>query len=181
MKLTAPRSITTLCRIFAARVQCFQLTPAVLEEYYFTKIQSGLSGSTIRKHHSNIKMTLKFAVKNGLTDHNAALLAELPCTDRYCGNFISTDQFEIILNKVKNTDLYTPVFLSGTMGLRRSEVLGLRWSDINFETQTMCIQHTVVKCIKDHKITLVFSDVPKPEQAAEPCLFLRRAQIPQGT
>lgn len=47
------------------------------------------------------------------------------------------------------------------MGLRRSEVLGLRWSDINFETQTMCIQHTVVKCIKDHKITLVFSDVPK--------------------
>lgn len=25
----------------------------------------------------------------------------------------------------------------------------------------MCIQHTVVKCIKDHKITLVFSDVPK--------------------
>jgi integrase len=138
-----------------------QLTPGMLEEYYLVKYNAGLSGLTIRKHHSNIKMALSYAVKNGLTDHNAALLAELPCTDRYCGNFISTDQFEIILNKVKNTDLYTPVFLAGTMGLRRSEVLGLRWSDINFETQTMCIQHTVVKCIKDHKITLVFSDVPK--------------------
>lgn len=138
-----------------------EITPGVLEEYYLVKYNAGLSGLTIRKHHSNIKMALRYAVKNGLTDHNAALLAELPCTDRYCGNFISTDQFEIILNKVKNTDLYTPVFLAGTMGLRRSEVLGLRWSDINFETQTMCIQHTVVKCIKDHKITLMFSDVPK--------------------
>lgn len=138
-----------------------EITPGVLEEYYLVKYNAGLSGLTIRKHHSNIKMALRYAVKNSLTDHNAALLAELPCTDRYCGNFISTDQFEIILNKVKNTDLYTPVFLAGTMGLRRSEVLGLRWSDINFETQTMCIQHTIVKCIKDHKITLVFSDVPK--------------------
>lgn len=138
-----------------------EITPGVLEEYYLVKYNAGLSGLTIRKHHSNIKMALRYAVKNGLTDHNAALLAELPCTDRYCGNFISTDQFEIILNKVKNTDLYTPVFLAGTMGLRRSEVLGLRLSDINFETQTMCIQHTVVKCIKDHKITLMFSDVPK--------------------
>ncbi len=79
MKLTAPRSITTLCRIFRSKgTMLSQLTPAVLEEYYFTKLQSGLSGSTIRKHHSNIKMTLKFAVKNGLTDQNAALLAELP-------------------------------------------------------------------------------------------------------
>ena len=113
-----------------------EITPGVLEEYYLVKYNAGLSGLTM-------------------------CIRDSPCTDRYCGNFISTDQFEIILNKVKNTDLYTPVFLAGTMGFRRSEVLGLRWSDINFETQTMCIQHTVVKCIKDHKITLMFSDVPK--------------------
>ena len=118
-----------------------QLTPAVLEEYYFTKLQSGLSGSTIRKHHSNIKMALKFAVKNGLTDQNAA--------------------FDLVLSKIKHTAIYTPVFIAGTMGLRRSEVLGLRWSDINFEQRTMCIQHTVVKCVKNHKTTLIFSDVPK--------------------
>lgn len=138
-----------------------QLTPAVLEEYYFTKLQSGLSGSTIRKHHSNIKMTLKFAVKNGLTDQNAALLAELPSCDKFCGNFLNTEQFDLVLSKIKHTAIYTPVFIAGTMGLRRSEVLGLRWSDINFEQRTMCIQHTVVKCVKNHKTTLIFSDVPK--------------------
>lgn len=138
-----------------------QITPAVLEEYYFTKLQSGLSGSTIRKHHSNIKMTLQFAVKNRLIDHNAALLAELPSCDKFCGNFLSTEQFDFVLSKIKHTAIYTPVFIAGTMGLRRSEVLGLRWSDINFDLHTMCIQHTVVKCVKDQKTTLVFSDVPK--------------------
>ena len=138
-----------------------QLTPAVLEEYYFTKLQSGLSGSTIRKHHSNIKMALKFAVKNGLTDQNAALLAELPSCNKFCGNFLNTEQFDLVLSKIKHTAIYTPVFIAGTMGLRRSEVLGLRWSDINFEQRTMCIQHTVVKCVKNHKTTLIFSDVPK--------------------
>lgn len=110
-------------------------------------------------------MALKFAVKNGLTDQNAALLAELPSCNKFCGNFLNTEQFDLVLSKIKHTAIYTPVFIAGTMGLRRSEVLGLRWSDINFEQRTMCIQHTVVKCVKDQKTTLVFSDVPKTKSS----------------
>ena len=47
------------------------------------------------------------------------------------------------------------------MGLRRSEVLGLRWNDIDFENKTMCIQHTVVRYVENHKSQLLFSDIPK--------------------
>ena len=42
-----------------------EITPGVLEEYYLVKYNAGLSGLTIRKHHSNIKMALRYAVKNG--------------------------------------------------------------------------------------------------------------------
>jgi len=37
------------------------------------------------------------------------------------------------------------VFISLCYGLRRSEVLGLKWKAINFEENTLKIEHTVVK------------------------------------
>lgn len=138
-----------------------EITPKVLEDYYLCKKSSGLSSTTIRKHHSNICAALQSAMKNNLIPSNPALLADLPLGDHFSGNYLSVNQFRCILSHLENSVLYTPVLIAGIMGLRRSEVLGLRWSDLNLQTRTMCIQHTVVKSYKDHKLNLVFSDVPK--------------------
>ena len=143
-----------------------QLTPAVLEEYYFTKLQSGLSGSTVRKHHSNIKMALKFAVKNGLTDQNAALLAELPSCNKFCGNFLNTEQFDLVLSKIKHTAIYTPVFIAGTMGLRRSEVWGCV-GRISILSSALCVFNILwSNASKTIKLRLYFLTCLKQGQAA---------------
>ena len=140
-----------------------EITPAVLEEYYSLKFKSGLSGATLAKHHSNINSALKDAVKNKIISGNAANFAEHPGIAKYNGDFLSSEQFNNILNHLRNTKLLTPVILAGSMGLRRSEVLGLRWCDIDFEAHTLCVQHTVVKYTENdnHHTRLIFCDMPK--------------------
>ncbi|WP_124098192.1 site-specific integrase [Ruminococcus sp. Marseille-P6503] len=142
-----------------------EITPEILEEYYALKFKSGLSGATLAKHHSNINSALKDAVKNKIISRNAAIFAERPGIAKYNGEFLSSEQFKIVLNHLRNSKIYTPVIIAGSMGLRRSEVLGLRWSDIDFEARTLCIQHTVVKYNDKHHTKLIFCDMPKTESS----------------
>jgi integrase len=48
-----------------------------------------------------------------------------------------------LLDATKNTRLYLPVLLAVTTGMRRGEILGLRWQDVNFETGTLSISQSL--------------------------------------
>ena len=53
-----------------------------------------------------------------------------------------------LLTAVKNERLYPIVYVTALYGLRRSEVLGLKWDSINFAMQTLTIRHTVARVTK---------------------------------
>lgn len=57
--------------------------------------------------------------------------------------FFSYDEAVLFLQKAKDHELLELFFVTIFFGLRREEVLGLRWSSINFRTKTMTINHTV--------------------------------------
>ncbi|MEE3472385.1 MAG: tyrosine-type recombinase/integrase [Butyrivibrio hungatei] len=59
--------------------------------------------------------------------------------------FFSYEEAQLFLNNVRNHELYELFYLTLFFGLRREEILGLRWSAIDFKNQTMCINHTVTK------------------------------------
>ena len=50
-----------------------------------------------------------------------------------------------LLTAVKNERLYPIIYVTALYGLRRSEVLGLKWDSINFSMQTQTIRHTVAR------------------------------------
>ena len=53
------------------------------------------------------------------------------------------------------------MILAGYYGLRRGEIVGLRWESIDFEQNTITIEHTVVVAQVDGKKTIVESDTAK--------------------
>ena len=53
-----------------------------------------------------------------------------------------------LLTAVKNERLYPIIYVTALYGLRRSEVLGLKWDSINFAMQTLTIRHTVARVTK---------------------------------
>jgi len=59
--------------------------------------------------------------------------------------FFSYEEAQYFLGKVKDHELYELFYLTLFFGLRREEILGLRWSAIDLDNKTMSINHTVTK------------------------------------
>jgi integrase len=109
-----------------------KLRPEHLQKYYTDKLTSGLSARTVRYHHVVLHIALKTAVKWGLLSRNVADAVDPP---RIRNTEINTwDEDDIIrfLNTAKDTPYYALFHTALFTGMRRSELLALRWQDIDF-------------------------------------------------
>jgi len=138
-----------------------QLTPEILEQYYSQKLNEDLTANTICKHHANIHSALKIAVRNRTIMYNVADAVDKPKILRYRANYLSQERLNNTFNLFSQTKFYLPILIAGVMGLRRSEVLGLKWNAIDFEKKTLEVRHTLVKVNKDHKTIIICSDLLK--------------------
>lgn len=125
-------------------------------DYLLTKV----SVNTVKHIRVNVTNALKLAVKEELIRTNPALNAEaLPRMKRYNGTAYSEKELINLFNACKDTKLETPIKLAATYGLRRSEVLGLRWDDIDFTNNVIHIQHTAIQLNNE----ICYSDSTKSE------------------
>lgn len=114
-----------------------------LEDYYDFKLSRGLCSNTIRRHHANIRKCLSYAQKHELISQNPALLVELPPMQAHTVSYYGKEELLQLLKCSQNSTIY-PVILLSSLGLRRSEALGVRWTDIDFNEQTLTVQRKVV-------------------------------------
>ncbi|WP_418790343.1 site-specific integrase [Phosphitispora sp. TUW77] len=110
--------------------------------------KGGLGGNTLRKHKILLKSCLDYAVKMRLIGKNPIDNVVLPKKDKFTGSYYNAEQIERLLEIVKNTPIETPVFLTVYYGFRRGEVLGLKWSDVDFKEGTITINNTRVRYSK---------------------------------
>ena len=100
------------------------------------------------------------AVKEGLIPYNpvkevvinknlAVKYAKEKNTDE---EFFSYEEAQLFLSNIKDHELYELFYLTLFFGLRREEILGLRWSAIDFKNKTMSINHTVTKGLSVHRV-----------------------------
>lgn len=133
-----------------------KLTAGDLEDYYTFKISSGLSPNTVIKHHAMMRTSLQWGVKHRYIKENVADFADKPAHIRYQGEEPYTIQeIATLLAYTQNEPIAVPIFLAAFYGLRRSEILGLRWSAIDFTQGTLSITTTVVREKHDEGIVAV--------------------------
>lgn len=136
---------------------------------YQSLVDDGLSNGSIHFIHSNIVGPIfEFAVQNDYIRKNPSkgCLKEYPYS-RYghrCG--LSLKEQKIFLDFLKNDRVYGKyyliVILMLNLGLRRSEVLGLTWDDIDFENKILCVTHQIHYRSKDKKYSF-YAGKPKSE------------------
>ena len=119
-----------------------------IQAYYTELSKLGLSSSTILKHHANIHSCLNLAYKTDLIENNFAKKCLLPKKKKFRGNFLNTSEIDNIVNIFKDDILYTAVLMALYLGGRRSELLALRFKDIDFNNKTISLRSTVV-CVYD--------------------------------
>lgn len=137
------------------QIKLVDVNRRVLQAYIDEKFQSGrkdgkggLSARTIRLHKNILFQTLKSAVRDELIPNNPCEHVTLPQMQRYEAKFYSEEQLNNLLSAIRDEPLYPLVKITSVYGLRRSEVLGLKWDSIDFENGTLTIKHTVVKVME---------------------------------
>ena len=125
-----------------------------IEGYYSYKALSGrldgksggLSYSSIKKHSVVLNQVFTEAVRNRLIQRNPCELAKIPKTAAKSENtasFYTTEQCEKLLEVTEGTILHDMIYLTFMYGFRRSELMGLKWDAIDFDNNTLRINHTV--------------------------------------
>ena len=142
------------------------ITPNIIDKYITEKLQEGrcdnkqggLSVSTVRKHLSVMRMAFQKAVIKGYILLNPTR----EVTVKKCATTCVSDEWvdydiefvQNLLNALKNDykactravlDIYPIVAIAVFYGLRKEEVLGLKWKAIDFNKKTITICHTVTK------------------------------------
>ena len=73
-----------------------------------------------------------------------------PKIEPYIADYYKPSELKTLFDIVKDDTIEVPILFAGIYGLRRSEVLGIKWDAIDFEADTFVIKHTVTK-IKGRK------------------------------
>jgi integrase len=88
-----------------------------------------------------------------------------PKAERFAGKFLKQSEAVELFEAVKEHKLELGVIFGAFYGLRRSEIVGLRWESINFEANTLTIEHTVTVANIDGKKVTVADDTTKTKSS----------------
>lgn len=110
--------------------------------------KGGLSPRTMRLHKNILYQALTEAVKERLIASNPCQYVILPKSVRYESSFYSVEQLNQFFDAIRDEPIYPLLKITAVYGLRRSEVLGLKWDSVNLDTGTLTIRHTVSKVTK---------------------------------
>ena len=105
-----------------------------------------------KNYHANIRKALSDAAKLKLIPYNPAAEVERPKKDNFVASYYSADELMEVLPIFANTKMELPVMLAAFYGLRRSEVIGLQWSAIDFERKIVTISRTFERINVDGKM-----------------------------
>ncbi|MEV4534661.1 tyrosine-type recombinase/integrase [Asanoa sp. NPDC049518] len=93
--------------------------------------------------HAVLRNALQHAMREELVSRNVAKLVRVPSPRYRVGKGLTVDQARAVLAAAEGHRLYALYVVAATMGLRRGELLGLRWSDLDLDEGTMTIAQTV--------------------------------------
>lgn len=105
-----------------------------LESFYVNMISQGLSPETVHNYNRRVHSMLERAVRLRLVSRNVASLVELPRRTQRELPMLAPTEVRLFLREAKESRLEALFAIAITCGPRQSELLGLSWNDINFET-----------------------------------------------
>jgi len=146
-------------------VSLSNVTPAVIRKYHADNLAEGLSPNTVIKHHAVIHSALQQAVATHLIKENVCDLVEKPKRSTYHGDFYNAAEIKTLLLISKDSPIELAIYLAAYFGLRRSEILGLKWNSIDFDNRTISIRHKVVRAKVNGKMTIYATDELKTESS----------------
>ena len=127
-----------------------QVEPRHIQTFYSKRLQE-VCPNTVLHYHAVLHKAMQFAFKMDMVPQNILTKVERPKKNSFQPAFLDAGELEAMFAALKGSWMELPVLVAAFYGLRRSEVVGLRWEDIDLERGTITIQHTVTNVRLDGK------------------------------
>lgn len=123
-----------------------RLSSVEIQNMYVKLEEKGLSPSSIRYVHKILHEVLQYAYKMRMISVNPSDLVSAPKQGKYKAEVYNAEEVAELLRCAKGTEMELPLMLDLETGLRRGELLALKWSDINWGARTLTVERNLV-CI----------------------------------
>ena len=129
-----------------------QVTPPAISGFYRELTESGLSAKTVKNCAGVFHKALTDSVRDGVLIRNPADKVELPRAERPENEIWTADELRRFLHHTEPHRLHAAFLLMCNSGMRRSELLGLRWASVDWDNARVAVVDTTV--MVDNKPTL---------------------------
>jgi len=123
--------------------QLTKLEPQGIQALLNSKIRQGLSAQTVHHIRTVLRRALNLALKWRFISYNPATLVEAPRRERPEISPLSADAVRLMLEAAGHTETGAILTVAVRLGLRRGELLGLKWEDINWESRTLSVKRAI--------------------------------------
>lgn len=124
-------------------IKLADLSPRHIQSYYGAQIDR-LSAQTIKHHHTLMHRAFEIAIAWELLDKNPTQRVRTPKPEPSPARTLSLDEVRQLLRAAQQTHYHVPIHLALYAGLRRGEILGLCWRDMDTETNRLNIRQTLM-------------------------------------
>ena len=126
-------------------IRLAKLSPLDLQRLYADRLATGLSPTTVRYHHAVLHRALGQAVRMRVLDRNVADLVDAPRPTRLDVTAWDAKEVVRVLAVGDTTELAALWRLALFGGLRRGEILGLMWEDVDLEREMLAVRRSLVR------------------------------------
>ncbi|MBS6715342.1 MAG: site-specific integrase [Dialister sp.] len=124
-------------------LKVMEIRPIHIMEFYSQMQRKGLSNSTILYIHRNLHAAFSYADMMQIFTNRVMERVKPPKNIKYNATILSGDQCIVLMEAAKNTEIYIPIVLAISLGLRRGEILGLQWHDFDPQHKMLHIARSV--------------------------------------
>src|SRR6266581_3989005 len=143
------------------RHQLQKLTAQQVQAFYTKKLNEGLSPTTVNGLHAVLHKALDDAVRLGILARNVCDAVSPPRRAHFEIQPLSTEQSQQLLAAAKGHNMEALFVLALTTGMRRGEILALKWQDIDFDQNSLQVRRIFTRS-KGHRYVLA---EPKTEKS----------------
>lgn len=146
-------------------LQLLEVTPQHIEDFYQTILDDDCTTNTVIHYHAILRKAMQVAVKKDIIKKNPVDKVQRPKKNTFHGNFYNENEMMVLFDAISGDPLELCVKIAAYYGLRRSEVLGLKWDAIDMERKTISVNHKVIEAEVDGKFVPVGEDVLKTKSS----------------
>jgi len=130
-------------------MQITEIDTISLQKFYNQKASEGYSSKTIRHMSVIINETLDYAVRLRMIEFNPNKYTILPKKEKYEASILTKEEVNVLLEQAKKEPLYPIVITCLFTGMRKGEIMALKWENVDFKNKVIHIKGSLCRVEKE--------------------------------